>query len=322
VAMKIDSEYRSRKDAKTQRLVLSEREGTPLRLCVGLFIVFFQLWLAGTSLVRADHGPADLHGEVSYEQKLDEQVPLDVTFRDEGGRMVQLGDYFGERPVILSLGYLECPMLCPIVREELVISLQELEFDAGNHFDVLVVSIDPGETASIAASKKEHIVQLYGRPGTADGWHFLTGSPASIEQLTQAVGFHYEYDAARDEYAHPSGIVVLTPEGKISRYFYGIMYPAKDLRLGLVEASANKIGSAVDQLLLLCYHYDPVTGQYTFAILTVLRLLGLATVMVVGIGLFILFRRNPELKPAAISRPVTGDRRPAPGDQRPTTGGQ
>lgn len=266
----------------------------PFVVCI---LVTMLVQLAWASPVRADHGSGHIPGEVGFEQKLDAQVPLHLAFHDENGQVVQLGDYFGEKPVILSLGYLECPMLCPVVREELVLALQELAFDVGDDFDVLVVSIDPGETAGLAAAKKSHLVQLYGRPVTEAGWHFLTGSQASIKALTESVGFRYSYDAEKDEYAHGSGVIVLTPQGKVSRYVYGVIYEPKDLRLGLVEASANQIGSPVDQILLLCYQYDPQTGQYTFAVMNVLRLAGLATVLVLGAVLFWTFRHNPRPEP-------------------------
>jgi protein SCO1/2 len=223
---------------------------------------------------------------------LNEQVPLDLTFRDETGKNVQLRDYFGEKPVILSLVYYECPMLCSLVLNGLLRSLRALAFTAGEEFNVVTVSFNPVETPPLAAAKKEAYLQNYGRPGATAGWHFLTGEEEAIQQLTRAVGFRYVYDPASKQYAHASGIIVLTPQGKIARYFYGIEYAPRDLRLGLVEASANKIGSPIDQVLLFCFHYDPAGGKYSLIIMNVIRLAGLATVLALGAFMFVLFRRD------------------------------
>jgi protein SCO1/2 len=230
--------------------------------------------------------------EVDFEQRLNEQVPLDLVFRDETGRVVQLGDYFGAKPVILDLAYYECPMLCPMVLDGLLSSLRALPFNVGDQFDVLTVSFNPKDTVELAAGKKAVYVQRYSRPGAAEGWHFLTGEPDAIQRLTQAIGFRYAYDSAQAQYAHAAGIIVLTAQGKIARYFYGIEYAPRDLRLSLVEASANEIGSPLDQLLLFCYHYDPVTGKYGAAILNMMQLTGLATVLALGIFIIVMFRRE------------------------------
>jgi protein SCO1/2 len=234
--------------------------------------------------------------EVAFEQKLNEQVLLDLVFRDETGKSVQLGDYFGQKPVILTLNYYNCPMLCPLVLEELITSLAKVPFTMGDQFNVVTVSIDPRETPELAAATKKKYIQRYDRPGVEEGWHFLTGEEISIQRLAQAVGFRYAYDAQSDQYAHPAGIIVLTPEGKISRYFYGLDYSPTDLRLGLVEASANKIGSLVDQVLLRCYHYDPVSGRYTLVVMNILRLAGLATVLILGAFTFMMFRHERRKK--------------------------
>jgi protein SCO1/2 len=216
--------------------------------------------------------------EVGVDQRLNERVPLDLAFADENGREVRLGDYFGRRPVVLALVYYECPMLCTQVLNGLVSALRVLAFDAGREFDVVAVSFDPGEGPDLARAKRQAYLERYGRPGTAEGWHFLTGTPASIERLTRAVGFRYAYDKPRDQFAHGAAITVLTPSGVISRYFYGIEYAPRDLRLGLIEASANRIGSLADQVLLLCYHYDPMTGRYGFIALTLVRIGAVLTV--------------------------------------------
>ena len=205
---------------------------------------------------------------------------------------VQLGDYLGHKPVILTLNYYECPMLCPLVLEGLLRSLRALSFTVGEQFDVVTVSIDPGETPALAATTKARYLRDYGRSEAATGWHFLTGDEASIQRLTEVVGFRYAYDAVKDQYAHAAGIMVLTPQGKIARYFYGIEFSPRDLRLALVEAAANTIGSAVDQLLLFCYQYDPATGRYTLVVRRTLQLVSLATVFGLAAFVVVMFRRD------------------------------
>ena len=256
------------------------------------------LGLATGSPVRADHGGTlsekdqNLFDSVSYDQKLDAQLPLDLTFRDEAGSAVQLEQYFGEKPVILVMAYYECPMLCTFVLNGLLAGLTNVDFDIGNEFEVVTLSIDPGETPQMAAAKKATYVEAYGRPEAEAGWHFLTGDRPAIERLTEAVGFHYVYDEQSDEYAHPTGMIVLTPEGRISRYLYGIEFPATDVRLGLVEASNNIIGSPIDQVLLMCYHYDPDSGQYTPAIMNIIRLAGGITTLLIGVPILSAVWRN------------------------------
>lgn len=229
--------------------------------------------------IPAQAQPRDPAEGVAFDQKLDALVPLDLPFVDEQGQAVRLGDYFaGGKPVVLVLGYYECPMLCSLVREGLVQSLQQVPLDVGRDFSVVNISIDPLETPMMAGNVKNAVISRYNRPGTDAGWHFLTGTQDSIKQLADAIGFQYVYDETIDQYAHAAGITVLTPTGHVSRYFYGIEYNASDLRLGLVESSSNQIGTAVDQLLLLCYHYDPATGRYTGLVMTILRALGVLTV--------------------------------------------
>jgi len=233
--------------------------------------------------------PAGLQ-HVGIEQHLDEQVPLDLQFRDESGKTVRLGDYFGKRPVILNLVYYRCPMLCGEVLSGLESALRVLKFNVGNEFDVLTVSFDPTDTPEIASAKKADYLKRYGRAGAADGWHFLTGPQNSITALTKAAGFQYQYDPKIQQFAHATAIMIVTPEGKIAQYYYGVEYAPKDLRLGLIQAADNKIGSPVDQVLLYCYHYDPDTGKYGAIIGRVLQLSGLATVLVLGTFVAVMFR--------------------------------
>jgi protein SCO1/2 len=229
--------------------------------------------------------------EIGIDQRLNERLPLDLRFRDENGRDVRLGDYFGRRPVVIALVYYECPMLCTQVLNGLVSALKVLTFDAGREFEVVAVSFDPKEGPGLASAKKQSYVERYGRPGTEAGWHFLTGPSESIDRLTGALGFRYAYDAKRDQFAHGAAITVATPAGVISRYFYGIEYAPRDLRLGLVEASADRIGTIADRVLLYCYHYDPATGRYGFVALTLVRIGGILTVAAFAMFLWLERRR-------------------------------
>ncbi|MBX0327407.1 SCO family protein [Oscillochloris sp. ZM17-4] len=249
------------------------------------------LTLAPSGALAQGGKPDPLH-DVSFDQRLDAQVPLDLTFVDEQGRTVQLGDYFGAKPVILQLSYYECPMLCSLVRKGMVDALQDVTLNAGADFQVVNVSIDPQETPMMAANVKAATLSTYGRDGAADGMHFLTGTQDSIDRLADAVGFHYVYDETIDQYAHAAGLVVLTPKGLISRYFFGVEFNPSDLRLGLVESSDNKIGGLTDQLLLLCYHYDPTTGSYTGLVMTIIRVAGVLTVLGI-IGMIVMLARKP-----------------------------
>jgi protein SCO1/2 len=236
--------------------------------------------------------PAPLR-RVGIDQRLNNQVPLNLVFTDENGQQVELGKYFGQKPVILSLVYYDCPMLCTQVLNGLTGSLKALKFDVGREFEVVTVSFDPREKSDLARQKKEAYMARYGRgEAAAAGWHFLTGTEASITALTEAVGFNFAWDEETKQFAHASGIMILTPEGRVSRYFYGIEYAPKDVRLGLVEASNNKIGSPVDQILLYCFHYDPQTGKYGFAIMNAIRILGFATFFGLALLIFIMKRRE------------------------------
>ena len=230
--------------------------------------------------------------DIGIDQKLDAQVPLDLPFRDDSGRDVKLGDYFGKRPVLLALVYYSCPMLCTQILNGMVSSLRVVSFNPGEDFDVVAVSSDAREKAPLALEKKQAMLKQYGRPETAKGWHFLTGDLASIKALTQSVGFRYSYDVHTNQFAHASAIMVLTPEGKMSKYYYGIEYSPKDLRLGLIEAAQNKIGTPVDQILLFCYHWDPSTGKYTPIAIGGLRIAAGATLLLIGGFFFVNFRRE------------------------------
>jgi protein SCO1/2 len=232
----------------------------------------------------------ELLKEVGIDQKLNDSIPLDLAFRDEHGNRVELGEYFGSKPVILTLVYYSCPMLCTQVLNGLNRSLKEIPMEMGRDFRVVTVSIDPTERPILAEAKQVMYAGMYGRPGAAEGWRFLTGSAREIKQLANAVGFRYAYDPDSKQFAHASVIMILTPEGKISRYLYGIQYPQRDLRLGLVEASNGKIGSPVDQILLFCYHYDPHTGKYGLLISRIIQLSGLLTVLIGAVFLIFLFR--------------------------------
>jgi protein SCO1/2 len=236
--------------------------------------------------------PPGLEG-VGIDQHLNEPVPLNLTFKDEQGNAVRLSDYFHDgRPVILNLVYYQCPMLCTEVLNGLTAALKVLRFEPGKQFEIVTLSIDPRETPQLAANKKEMYLKKLGNPDAAKGWHFLTGEQTQIAALAGAVGWRYRYDAKLDQFAHAAGIVLITPEGRIAQYYYGVEYSAKDMRLGIVEASQNKIGSLADQVLLYCYHYDPRTGRYGATITNMIRLAGLATVIVLGSALVLLFRNE------------------------------
>ena len=228
---------------------------------------------------------------VGFDQKLNGQLPMGAAFRDETGADVTLGSLFHDRPVLVAPVYYECPMLCTQVLNGVVSSLKAVSFEPGKDFDVVVFSFDPSETAELARQKKETYLKRYGRPETAAGWHFLTADPDTIRQMTDAMGFRFTYDPDTRQFAHASGILVATPEGRIARYLYGIEYAPRDVRLGLIEAAGNKIGNPVDQVLLFCFHYDPGAGKYTSVAMNILRLVAVAT-LVVLLGFMILMLRR------------------------------
>jgi len=270
---------------------------TPLRnLMFKKFVVslmFAVFMVHSLPAAGADEAPQpEPLDQVKIVQRLNEKLPLDTVFRNEAGKEVALGSYFGDRPVLLAFVYYECPMLCTLILNGIVRVLRAIPFLPGKDFEVVAISFDPGETHALAAEKKKNYLKQYVRKGTEAGWHFLTGDEESIRRVTEAAGFHYAYDSESDEYAHGSALMVLTPEGRLSRYFYGIEYPARDLRLSLVEASRGKIGSLVDQVILFCFHYDPVTGKYGFAIFSVLRLAGVFTVLAIAWFIWNMLRRE------------------------------
>jgi protein SCO1/2 len=229
---------------------------------------------------------------VGFAQNLGAQVPMELSFRDDAGRAVRFGDLFAGKPVVLAFVYYECPMLCTETLNGLVRAMRALSFDAGKQFNVITVSFDPRETSALAAAKKKLYVERYGRAGAELGWSFLTGDADSIRRLAGAAGFRYVFDAELDQYAHATGLVVLTPRGRISRYLYGVEYAAGDLRLALVEAAAGSMGSPVDQLLLYCYHYDPLTGKYGLLVTRVLRIAGALTVALMAALIAVLCLRR------------------------------
>jgi len=248
-------------------------------------------------------GMPDALKTIGIEQKLGAMLPLEMEFKDENGRVVKLGDYFKQgRPVILAFVYYECPMLCNEVLNGVTGSLKGISLNAGKDFDVVAISFDEREheKPDLAANKKASYMERYGRPGTEKGWHFLTGSKASIDAATKAAGFGFEWDEKSNQFAHAGGIMIATPEGKLSRYLYGIDYSPKDIKFGVIESAENKVGSASDQLLLYCYHYDPATGKYGLVILSVIRLAAIATLLGMGAMGFVFWRRNKD-KLSAIS---------------------
>lgn len=241
----------------------------------------------------SDRLPPQL-GEVGIEQKLGEQVPLQLPFREETGKTVALGDYFQNgRPVILSLVYYNCQMLCSQVLAEIAHCVKRLKFDLGKQFEIVTVSFDPRETPQMAAAAKSKYLALYGRPGGENGWHFLTGDQSSIAALSNAVGFHYSWDSRTKQFAHATGIMLLTPEGRVAQYYYGARYFPSDLRLGLIEASHNRIGTLADQVVLYCYHYDPRTGRYGAIVFRVMQVSGGFTLLILGSLVAFLFFSDP-----------------------------
>jgi protein SCO1 len=261
--------------------------------------------LGATAHAAADEKP-DILRNVGFDQRLGAQVPLDLAFRDETGSPVKLGDYLGDKPVLLVPAYYECPMLCTIVLNGVTSALRALPFDVGREFRVVTFSFNPHETSELASAKKATHIGDYRRPGAAAGWHFLVGDEPSIAALTQAIGFRYAWDEASKQYAHASGIVVLTPGGRISHYFFGVEFSPRDLRLALVEASGERIGSLVDQLLLFCFHYDPATGRYSRVALNAVRAGGVLTLAAL-VGFVVLMLRRDAIR-ARRAAPLTRER--------------
>lgn len=244
-----------------------------------------------------DVGPAatdkpGLLGKIGIDQRIGEKVPLDLPFVDENGKDVKLGDYFGKRPVLLAMVYYECPMLCTQVLNGVTGALKVLNFNVGQEFDVVAVSINPREGPGLAAAKKQNYVERYGRPETAAGWHFLTGREENIRALANAVGFRYVYEEETKQYAHGAGVELITPKGVIARYFYGIEYSPRDIRLGIIEASEERLGSPIDSVLLLCFHYDPATGTYGATVMTMVRAGAVLTMIAFAVYFFVAIRRE------------------------------
>ena len=258
-----------------------------IMLVVGLLVALFVLVLIfpPTFPTAQATSTTNVAQNVAFDQRLGEQVSSELSFVDEQAQPVKLGDYFHVKPMVLTLNYFSCPNLCSLELDQLTGTIADISLNLGEDYDIISVSIDPRDTSNIASQKKWQYIRRYARPGRGAGWHFLTGDKSAIEALTQAVGFRYDYDAENDEFAHPIGLIVLTPEGKIARYLYGVDYAANDLRLALVEASQNKIGTAIDQILLLCYHYDPSTGKYSPMVLNIVRLSGGIMVLAIAGGL-------------------------------------
>lgn len=256
---------------------------------LGVFLAFLTGSVA-VAQVQTGWRPTVLKS-VGIDQKMGAQVPLDLPFEDEAGRPVTLRQYLG-KPVILALVYYQCPSLCNMVLNGVLRSVRNLTMTAGDEFDIVAVSFDPRETPEMAAAKKASYLKGYNHPGAEQGWHFLTGPEASSKSLADSVGFHFAYDSLTNQFAHGSAIMILTPEGKVARYFYGIDYPERDVRLGLEEASNRRIGSPVDAVLLYCYHYDPANGKYGLVIMNALRIGGIATVGALVTFMLIMFRRD------------------------------
>jgi protein SCO1/2 len=229
---------------------------------------------------------------VGFEPPLNGQMPLDLHFRDETGRDVPLHEFFGQKPVVLAFVYYSCPMLCDEIQRGVVGTLRMLSFNPGRDNEVVFISFDPHDTAEMAAEKKKAALERFRRPETVSGWHFLTGSQESIEAATRAANFRFRYDAASKLFAHASGVMILTADGRISRYFYGVEYPGRDMRLGLVDASAGRIGTPIDHVLLFCYHYDPSSAKYSASILRIIRLGGILTILSLVGGIWISRRRE------------------------------
>ena len=230
--------------------------------------------------------------EIGFDQNLNQQLPLDTEFLDEQGQRVRVGQYFGTKPVVLAFVYYDCPMLCTQVLGALTSTLGVLSLNPGEDYEIVLVSFDPREKPAQAAAKKTEYMHRFRRPAAESGWHFLTGEQAAITQLTKAAGFRYVWDEQTQQFAHPTGIIVVTPDGRPARYLFGIEYGPRDVRLALVEASEGRIGSVADNLLLFCYHYDPMTGRYGFVIMRTLRIAGVATVLLIGTFILVMLRRE------------------------------
>jgi protein SCO1 len=269
-----------------------------------LLVILINLGLFGwgARAARAQPKSAGITSEVGFDQNLGADLPLGLPFRDEAGREIRLGEMFGKRPVILVPVYYGCPLLCGQLLAGLTRSLKPVSHDAGKDFDVIAFSINPEEGSALASSKKNAYLERYDRPGTESGWHFLTGDETSIKALTRTIGFRYTYNPRTKLYAHAAGVVVITPGGRVARYFYGIDFPPKELELELKRAQAGRVGAPIGRLLLLCYDYDAATGKYTLAILRLIRVFGTATAVALGSFVFVMFRRERRQRRATAPR--------------------
>ena len=263
-----------------------------MRFCSFAAIVLILGGIGAVSATAQQATTPSILNKVGIAQNLNAQVPPDLMLRDETGKSVRIGDFFGQKPIVLSLVYFDCPALCTEVLNGELRTMKAISLDLGKDFDAVTVSFEPKDTPALAKAKRDVYAGQYGRPGAADHWHFLTGDQQSIDALTDVVGFHYAYDSSIRQYAHAAAILVLTPDGRIDRYFYGVQYPARDVRLGLVEASEGKIGTLTDHALLYCYQYDPMTGKYGVVVMNVLRAAGGLTVLILGIFMTMMFLRE------------------------------
>ena len=255
-------------------------------------VALFLVAMGATSAGAQQLSTPEILNKVGISQNLNAQVPPDLVFRDEEGKSVRLGDFFGKKPIVLSLVYFDCPALCTEVLNGELRTMKAISLDLGKDFDAVTVSFEPKDTPALAKAKRDVYLGQYDRPVAAENWHFLTGEQPSIDALTKVVGFQYAYDSSIRQYAHAAAIMILTPDGRIDRYFYGVIYPARDVRLGLVEASAGKIGTVTDHAMLYCYQYDPMTGKYGLVVMNVLRAAGGLTVLVLGIFMALMFVRE------------------------------
>lgn len=268
-----------------------------VRYILGILVLLASSFVLQAQMAPGNAGPAastipPALQNVGFEPALNGQMPLDLHFHDETGRDVQLREFFGQKPVVLAFVYYTCPMLCDQVQMGVAGALRMLSFNPGRDYEVVFISFDPHDTPEAAAEKKKAAVQRFHRPETVSGWHFLTGSEESIAAVTRAANFRFRYDAKSKLFAHASGVMILTADGRISRYFYGVEYPSRDVRLGLVDASAGKIGSPIDHVLLYCFHYDPSSARYSASILRIIRLAGILTIFTIAGGIWIFRRRE------------------------------
>lgn len=280
-----------------RRVLLATATALAAVLCVGTTPVHAQMTGAPTAGFLGSPGepasvmPAALR-EIGFDQLIDHQLPLDARFTDDEGREIALGSLYGKRPVLLSFVYFTCPLLCTQVLNAMTATVSNLPLEAGKDFDLVVISIDPKDTPAVAAAKKAEFVHRYKDPTASSGWHFLTGTEPEIRRVAAAAGFKYSWDEQTQQYAHPTGIIVSTPDGRLARYLFGLEFGPRDLKLALVDASEGKVGTLADQLLLYCYHYDPMTGRYGIYVMRVLRIAGVLTVFSIATFILVMLRKE------------------------------